>query len=49
MTPVDGKYFAVDLPPSTSIRIDAGLNRFINKPSYAFPWHGGAIPVPFQY
>lgn len=47
--PVNGKYFAVDLPPSTSIRIDAGMDRFVNKPSYALPWHEGAIPVPFQY
>ena len=46
---VNGKYFTVELPPSTSIRIDAGLNRFVNQPSYAFPWHDGKIPVPFQY
>ena len=46
---VNGKYFTVELPPSTSIRVDAGLNRFVNKPSYAFPWHGDKIPVPFQY
>lgn len=45
---VNGKFFAVELPPSTSIRIDAGVNRFVNQPSYAFPWHGDAIPVPFQ-
>jgi hypothetical protein len=45
---VHGKSFAVTLPPSTSIRIDAGMNRFVNKPGYAFPWHGNKIPVPFQ-
>ncbi len=45
---VHGKSFAVELPPSTSIRIDAGMHRFVNKPSYAFPWHGDKIPVPFQ-
>ncbi len=45
---VDGKYFAVELPPSTSIRIQAGLNRFNNQPSYAFPWHEDGIPVPFD-
>ncbi len=44
---VDGKYFAVELPPSTAIRVEAGLNRFVNAPSYAFPWHGDGIPVPF--
>ena len=46
--PLDGKYFAVELPPSTSIRVGVGLRRFANDPSYAFPWHGGKIPVPFQ-
>ncbi len=46
--PLDGKYFRVELPPSTSIRLEAGMKRFVNDPSYAFPWHGGAIPVPFQ-
>jgi len=45
---VHGKYFTVDLPPSASIRLDAGLRRFVNQPSYAFPWHGEVIPVPFQ-
>ncbi|MDE2715416.1 MAG: hypothetical protein OXI33_00170, partial [Chloroflexota bacterium] len=47
--PLDSKYFEVRLPRSTSIRIEAGLRRFANDPSYAFPWHGGAIPTPFQY
>ena len=47
--PLDSKYFEVRLPRSTSIRIEAGMRRFANDPSYAFPWHGGAIPTPFQY
>ena len=46
--PVEGTCFAVELPPSTAIRLKAGLDRFANPPSYAFPWHGDAIPVPFQ-
>jgi hypothetical protein len=45
--PVDGKYFSVELPPSTAIRVNAGMRRFVNQPSYAFPWHGDTIPVPF--
>ena len=45
--PVNGKYVAVALPPSTSIRLDMGMKRFANDPSYAFPWHGDRIPVPF--
>ena len=48
VVPVHGKCFAVELPPSTAIRLVAGLDRFANKPSYAFPWHGERIPVPFQ-
>jgi hypothetical protein len=27
--------------------VEAGLKRFAHAPSYAFPWHGGGIPVPF--
>ena len=46
--PVNGKHFAVTLPPSTSVRLGIGLERFVNTPSYAFPWHGEKIPVPFQ-
>ena len=44
---VDGKYFRVELPPMTSVRVEVGLKRFCNDPSYAFPWHGGSVPVPF--
>ncbi len=47
-TSVNGKYFAVELPPSTSVRLEVGMRRFVNDPSYAFPWHGETIPVPFQ-
>ena len=45
--PVDSKYFVVELPPSTSIRLEGGIQRFVNQPSYAFPWHGDRVPVPF--
>ncbi len=48
LVPVDSKYFEVSLPPSTSVRVEAGMRRFVNDPSYAFPWHGNKIPVPFQ-
>ena len=46
--PVEGRYFVVELPPSTAIRLDMGMRRFANDPSYAFPWHGDEIPAPFQ-
>lgn len=42
---VDGRHFAVTLPPFTSVRLEAGLSRFTNKPTYAFPWHGDRLPV----
>ena len=46
--PVGSKYLAVQLPPATSIRLDVGMRRFTNRPTYAFPWHGDEIPVPYQ-
>jgi len=42
------KHFAVTLPPSSRLDCVAGLRRFANDPSYAFPWHSRGIPVPFQ-
>ena len=44
-TPVNGKYFRVDLAPGSALRIEAGMKRFVNTPSYAFPWHGGKVPL----
>ena len=46
--PVKSKYFAVQLPPAASIRMDVGMRRFAHQPTYAFPWHGDEIPVPYQ-
>ncbi len=37
--PVHKKFLAVQLPPSTGIQLDIGTRRFVNRPSYAFPWH----------
>ena len=39
--PVDATHFAVELPPATRIRLDSGLRRYVNQPTYALPWHGG--------
>jgi hypothetical protein len=41
---VNGKYFTVEMPPGTVITLDIGMQRYVNKPSYAFPWHGGSVP-----
>ena len=35
VAPVDGRHFTVELPPSTSVKIGAGVKRFANQPSYA--------------
>ncbi len=43
--PVNGKYLGVELPPGTGIRLELGTRRFANRPSYAFPWHGGSVPL----
>ena len=32
---VGGRHFTVELPPSTSVRLEAGVKRFANRPSYA--------------
>ncbi len=48
VVPVDSKHLGVKLPPSTAVRLEIGMRRFANRPSYAFPWHGNKIPVPFQ-
>jgi hypothetical protein len=37
---VRGKYVKIILPPSTSILLEIGLDRFSNDPSYRFPWDG---------
>ncbi|MEQ9437669.1 MAG: hypothetical protein RIG62_01430 [Cyclobacteriaceae bacterium] len=44
-TQINQKYFMVVLPPATSIRLDIGTQRFVNQPTYAFPWQGGKVPV----
>lgn len=47
VVPVEAKCLAVELPPATSIRVRLGMRRFANRSSYAFPWHGDRIPIPF--
>jgi hypothetical protein len=42
---INRKFFQVRLPPGTGITLEAGLRRFANTPTYAFPWHGDKIPV----
>ena len=35
---LDAGHFAVELPPSSSIRLRADVSRFANPPSYNLPW-----------
>ena len=35
---INSPYFMVELAPASSIHLRVGMNRFQNKPSYAFPW-----------
>jgi hypothetical protein len=41
---VEGRYFRVRLRPGTQIDLEIGMRRYANRPTYAFPWHGEAIP-----
>ncbi len=36
---VNNKFFAVELPAATTITLEMGTRRYVNKPAYAFPWH----------
>ena len=29
----------------TSVRLECGLDRFSNNPTYAFPWHDDKVPI----
>ncbi len=44
-TRVDHKLFRVRLRPGAVGKLVLGMKRFVNAPSYAFPWHGKTIPV----
>jgi hypothetical protein len=35
---VEATTLQVELPPATMIRLQLGMNRFINDPTYALPW-----------
>ena len=35
---VNDKCLHVHLPPATQIKLDLGTKRFVNRPTYAFPW-----------
>ena len=35
---LDAAHFSVELPPSSSIRLQANMSRFANQPGYGAPW-----------
>ncbi|MCC6363643.1 MAG: hypothetical protein IT165_08960 [Bryobacterales bacterium] len=37
-SPQKGRWLTVELPPSTSIRLELGMRLFVNRPGYAQPW-----------
>ena len=39
------KFFQVRLGPGAGGRLKLKMKRFVNQPTYAFPWHGDTIPV----
>lgn len=38
---IEAKSFQVHLEPSAGVKLSIGMKRFVNHPSYAFPWHEG--------
>ena len=42
---VNRRFFTVHLEPGAGITVEAWMKRFVNKPTYAFPWHRDRVPV----
>ena len=43
--PLTGTWLHLRLPPGTEIDLELTMDRYCRVPSYAFPWHGGDVPV----
>ena len=43
--PVNKRYFPARLAPGAGAEFTIYRNRFVNKPTFAFPWHGDRVPV----
>lgn len=35
---VNGRHFQVELPPGTGVKLEVGMERMVNRPTYEFPW-----------
>jgi len=44
-TLIDKKYFTVRLAPGSGSKLTIFMDRFSNKPTLAFPWHGEQVPL----
>lgn len=44
--PVNNKYFEVELPPASSIKLNMSMKRHANRPSYDFPWKAATAAAP---
>lgn len=42
---VDSPWLRLRLPPGSEIELELGMERYCREPSFAFPWHGGSIPI----
>lgn len=42
---VNARTLSVRLHPASLARVTLGMKRYVNRPTYAFPWHGGALPA----
>jgi hypothetical protein len=41
---VDSKWLATRLEPGCGVNLDLGMRRYVNRPTYAQPWHGDHVP-----
>ena len=42
---VNAPYFRIAFKPASQIRLDLGMKRFVNRPSYDLPWAGRRVPA----
>ncbi|MBU08362.1 MAG: hypothetical protein CME13_10380, partial [Gemmatimonadetes bacterium] len=42
---ISSPWLRITMPPGTEIDLELGTKRYCREPSFAFPWHGEAIPI----
>ena len=43
--PVNKRFFNISLAPGAGAEFAIYRDRFVNKPTFAFPWHGDSVPA----